>query len=261
MASVINDVVAVFMLKPDDSRLLNQNRTQVWSSRSVLIFLGCVAYLVLVKLIITFFPAAFRSTSQAAVFEWKFLAIWTILGWLGVVLAQKTGFPEPWNGGISNIPRVSLPLAIGILLGILAIATDWLTGWTHFVANKMHLKTIHIDFPASLVIYPGGAIIVNIIYRIFPIPFLLWIISTLLLKKRFQDRVFWILAALLSFIEPIGDFGLKELGFGKMSVVFIEDYVLNFSEMWLFRKLGFLAPILMRIFFYLIWHVLWGYAS
>jgi hypothetical protein len=238
--------------------VLENRRTHSLLSKPVVIFFLLIAYLIAVKLLITFYPAAFRSTTQAAVFEWKFLAIWTILGWIGVVLSQKTGFPEPWNGGISNIHRIILPFLIGISLGILAIGTDWITGWTHFVANKMHMKTIHIDFPASAAIYPGGAIIVNIVYRIFPIPFLLWIISNLILKGRSQNKIFWTLAILLSFVEPLGDIQLKEMGYGTMSAVFIQDYALNIIEMWLFRTLGFLAPIFMRIFFYLIWHVLWG---
>jgi hypothetical protein len=240
------------------SEIAGLNKRNAAFSQPILVFLGLIVYLIFVKVLITIFPASFRSTTQASVFEWKFLAIWTILGWIGVVLSQKTGFPKPWNGGISNTRRVILPLLIGIVLGVLAIATDWITAWTHFVANKMHMKTIHIDFPASLLIYPGGAIIVNIVYRIFPIPFLLWIISNLILKGRAQNRTFWILAILLSFVEPTGDIGLKELGYGTMSAVFIQDYVLNIIECWLFRTLGFLPPILMRIFFYLIWHVLWG---
>ena len=237
------------------------SKSTAWFSRSVAIFLGLILYLILVKLIITFLPAVFRSTAQAAVFDWKFLGIWTLLGWIGVVLAGITGFPEPWNGGISNKRRLLLAIGIGFGLGILAIATDSLTGWTQFVASKMRMKSIHIDFPASILIYPGGAIIVNIIYRIFPIPVLLWLISNLILKKRMQDRIFWILAILLSFVEPLSDLGLKELGYLTMTVVFIQDYVLNFLESWLFRKYGFLTPILMRISFYLIWHVLWGLTS
>src|SRR5262245_62830452 len=176
-----------------------------WLSQSVLSFLGLVLYLVVVKLTITFFPAVFRSTAQAAVFEWKFLAIWAVLGWAGVVLAELTGFPEPWNGGISNSRRLLYAVVIGIGLGVLAIATDLLTGWTHFVAAKMKLQSIHIDFPASLMIYHGGAIIVNILYRIFPIPLLLWLISNLILRKRAQNRVFWILAVLIVFVEPFSD--------------------------------------------------------
>ncbi|HEY7162800.1 MAG TPA: hypothetical protein VH815_16175 [Acidobacteriota bacterium] len=240
--------------------LENRRPIQLFS-KPVFIYFGLVAYLILVKLVITFFPAAFRSTTQAAVFEWKFLALWTVLGWIGVVLSQRTGFPEPWNGGISNARRIFLPLVIGIVLGILAIVTDRLTGWTHFVANKMHMNTIHIDFPASVAIYPGGAIIVNIVYRLFTIPFLLWIISNLILKGRHQNKVFWILAILLAFVEPAGDIALKELGFITMTTVFVQDYALNILESWLFRTLGFLAPIFMRIFFYLIWHVLWGVIS
>ena len=232
-----------------------------WYSKSDFVFFFLVAYLVLVKLIITIYPAVFRSTAQAAVFEWKFLAIWTVLGWIGVVLARKTGFPEPWSGGISNARRLLLSFVIGIVLGVLAIATDSITGWTHFVATKMGLKTIHIDFPASLLIYPGGAIIVNIIYRIFPIPFLLWLISSVILKNRAQDRIFWILAILLSFVEPLSDIGLRAIGYGIMAAVFVQDYALNIIEAWLFRKYGYLTPILMRIFFYLFWHVLWGLHS
>lgn len=235
--------------------------TRGWFSKSVRVFFCLVAYLILVKLVITFFPAVFRSTAQAAVFEWKFLAIWTILGWIGVVLAQRTGFAEPWNGGISNARRLLISFVIGIGLGVLAIATDSWTGWTHFVATKMGLKTIHIDFPASVLIYPGGAIIVNIIYRIFPVPFLLWIISTIILKGRAQNRIFWILAILFSFVEPYSDLGLKQLGYFAMASVFVQDYALNITEAWLFRKYGFLTPILMRIFFYAIWHVLWGLVS
>jgi hypothetical protein len=232
-----------------------------WFSKSVLIFFGLVFYLVLVKLIITFFPAVFRSTAQAAVFEWKFLGIWAALGWLGVVLAGITGFPEPWNGGISNLRRLLFAALIGIGLGILAIATDSLTGWTQFVAAKMKIQSIHIDFPASLLIYPGGAIIVNILYRIFPIPLLLWLISNVIFKGRMQNRIFWILAILLALIEPFSDLGLKELGYPTMVAVFSQDYALNLLESWLFRKFGFLTPILMRISFYLIWHVLWGLYS
>jgi hypothetical protein len=76
-----------------------------------------------------------------------------------------------------------------------------------------------------------------------------------------KNRIFWILAILLALIEPFSDLGLKELGYPTMVAVFSQDYALNLLESWLFRKFGFLTPILMRISFYLIWHVLWGLYS
>ena len=43
-----------------------------------------------------------------------------------------------------------------------------------------------------------------------------------------------------------------------MAAVFAQDYALNFAQAWFFRKRGFLAAIVVRVAFYLVWHVLWG---
>ena len=225
-------------------------------SRSTLIFSGLVAYLVAVKLSLSLWPGVFRSPAQAAVFGWPYLALWAALGYAGVLLSRRTGFPEPWNGGVSNRRRLVLPLVLGVAFGILAIGVDLATHWTDFVARKMGLPTIHIAFPASAIVYPGGAIIVEILYRLFPIPVLLWLVSTVLLRGRRQSQTFWILAAATSLVEPLGDLGLAPLGIPTVAAAFAQDYALNLAQAWLFRRLGFLASILMRVFFYLVWHVL-----
>jgi hypothetical protein len=59
-------------------------------SVSLKVYLGLLAFLVAIKLVLTYFPEVFRSPAQAAVFEWKFLAIWTVTGLLGVMLADRT---------------------------------------------------------------------------------------------------------------------------------------------------------------------------
>jgi len=122
----------------------------------------------------------------------------------------------------------------------------------------MGLPSIHISFPASLLIYPGGAVIVEILYRLFPIPFLLFLLGPALRRKGRQEIAFWVLAFLLSLVEPIGDLGLRPLGLGVVAAVFLQDYALNLSQAWLFRKAGFLSAIWLRVVFYLVWHVAWG---
>jgi len=228
---------------------------------SIKVYLGLMAYLVLVKLILTFLPAVFRSAAQAAVFQWKWITIFTATGLLGVFLADRTGFPAAWGGGISNRARILLPAALGAGLGVLAIGTEVATGWTKFVAAKMNLPTIHIDFPASALIYPGGAIIVEVAYRIFLMPFFLWLVSSMILRGRAQEQTFWALAVITSAIEPVTQ-DLSGMLAGQatfaFALVFIEDYALNFSQAWLFRRYGFLSAVLLRVFFYLVWHVLWG---
>ncbi|HEY3119359.1 MAG TPA: hypothetical protein VGL15_01960 [Vicinamibacteria bacterium] len=43
--------------------------------------------------------------------------------------------------------------------------------------------------------------------------------------------------------------------------MFAQDHALNLVQAWVFRRAGFLASILVRVAFYLIWHVLWGLAA
>ena len=227
---------------------------------SVYVYAGLMAYLALVKIIITFYPAVFRSAAQAKVFAWPAIGIFTVLGTIGVLLADRTGFPAAWGGEISVKRRLLPPTLWGFGLGVLAIATEAATGWTKIVAARMHLSSIHIDWPASVFIYPGGAIIVEVIYRLFLVPLLLWLISSLILRGRSKNTVFWILAVLTSLLEPLSqDLSgmLHEPQHLTFALVFIEDFALNFVQATMFRKYGFFGSVWVRIVFYLLWHVLW----
>jgi hypothetical protein len=68
-----------------------------------------------------------------------------------------------------------------------------------------------------------------------------------------------VLAVLTSLLEPFSQ-DLREIITGPSRFafgwVFAEDYALNLGQAWLFRRYGFLSSILLRVFFYLIWHVL-----
>jgi hypothetical protein len=225
---------------------------------SIKVWLGLVVYLVLVKGIITFFPATFRSVDQAAVFAWPALGIWAVLGLIGVWLSHKTGFPSAWDEHLSNRQRLWIPIIIGLAYAVFEVAFDLLTGYSKFESALHHAAKVNIDFPASLWIYPGGAIIVEVVYRLFLIPVLLWLISSLMLKGRWQMQTFWALAILTSFIEPLTqDLEALQLGVVMLIAVLLKGFGLNFIQATLFRKYGFVAAILMRVAFYLIWHVLY----
>jgi hypothetical protein len=123
---------------------------------SLVVYVELMAYLVLVKLVLTFLPNMFRSPAQAAVFAWPALAVWAVLGGLGVYLTDRTGFLAPWGEPGSNSKRLWLPTVLGAALGVVAIATEVLTHWTEIVATEMNLPSIHISWPASVLICPGG---------------------------------------------------------------------------------------------------------
>lgn len=225
---------------------------------SVTIYLALMAYLALVKIIITFVPATFRSISQAAVFAWPFIGIWTVAGLIGIWFARKTGFPEAWDARVSTVQQLLIPALLGIGLSLPFIATDMLTHYNSLLAAQYNQPRANIDFPASLLIYPGGAIIVEVFYRLLPVPLLLWLISNVMLRGRGQSHIFWILAILTSLIEPLTqDLDVLPFGMTLFAVVFLEDFALNLAQAALFRKCGFLAAIVMRVAFYMIWHVLY----
>ena len=232
--------------------------TNAGLARSIRIFLVLMAYCAGVKLVLTLMPGVFRSPAQAAVFRWPFLLLWTLLGLAGVWLSSKTGFPAPGEGPIPSKRAALLAAVLGLAFGAAAIVTDLATGWTRFVAGKMGLPSIHIPFPASILIYPGGAVIVEVLYRLFPIPLLLFLLAPVLRKEERRETAFWILALLLSLVEPLGDLGLRPLGAGVVAAVFLQDYALNLAQAWLFRRAGFVSSIWLRVVFYLVWHVTWG---
>ena len=221
-------------------------------------YLLLMAYLVLVKLAITFVPDAFRSTAQAAVFAWPMIAILTVLGLGGLWLARRIGLPGFWNPDLPASRKWLLPVLLGVAFGALAIGVDVATGWTDVIERKLGVPSIHIDFPASLLIYPGGAIIVNVIYYLIPIPLLVWLVSGVILRGRFREQVYWSVAAMAAAIEPL----TQDLSYPGpvwvMLLVLLSDYTLNFAQAALFRRGGFFATVLLRVSFYLIWHVAWG---
>src|SRR5262245_49612144 len=84
--------------------------------RSVQVYLGLMLYLVAVKITLTLMMAnsGFRSPSQAAVFAWPAIGIFTIAGLIGLGLVHRLGLPGVWS---SNVPlrwRLLIPTAGGL---------------------------------------------------------------------------------------------------------------------------------------------------
>jgi hypothetical protein len=207
-----------------------------------------ILYLVAVRLTIARNPDMFRSAAQAAVFTWPMLGIVAVVGLVGTFLARRTRFPEMWDAQVSMIWRLWVPVVGGLLLGGVAILVDRATHWTTLAAEQMHLPSIHINPPSSLLIYPGGAIIVSILYFLFFAPLLLW---------AFRGRTFWIIALLTAAIEPVTQDLNIAAGIGVIIAVFAADYALSLGQVCLFRRAGFVPAVLLRVAFYAVWLMLW----
>lgn len=220
-------------------------------------YLALVGGLAAVKLALLFGPPAFRSPAQAAVFAWPFLATVAAAGLGGVWLSRRVGIPDLLDGKIAGRDRFLRPAVVGLGLGAALLLSDLRFAWTAPLAAGHGLASIHIPFPMSLLIYPGGAVIVCILYYLVPVPALTWLVSRGLLRGRHAGLVYWIVGGLCAAIEPLTQDltpALRAQG-AVAALVFALDYAANLAQVVVFRRAGFLAVVTLRIAFYVAWHI------
>ena len=234
-------------------------------SNSVATWLALVAYLAVAKVLsLTLVPITFRSAGQEALFDWPTLVVHAALGLVGVVLAERTGFPAAWDARVSSRQRLLIPALVGLGIGALAVVLDLLTGGGEAVARATGQPSFNIDFPGSLLAYSAGGILVDVEYRLFTVPFLLWLTSGVLLRGRGQAPTFRVLAAVSTLFEPLlQGVGLFIMGDGVITVEMLAGYMvtaisLNLAQVLFYRRSGLVASVLVRQADYLVWHIAYG---
>ena len=237
-------------------------------SSSVFIWLTLVGYLLLVKTVILPLLPPLEIDTVAMIFAWGNIVIFSLVGLAGVWLADRTGFMPALDPRVSNRQRYLIPLLIGGIIGTLALLLDLMTQSSQRLAELMGESSFNTDFPASLFVYTGGTVLIEAIFRLFIFPALLGLISYVILKKRWQEQIFWGLAILLSLLEPLGQFS-GQLGYAPSAdplqfflafsyPYFVVNYILALSQAYVFRTYGFLASFTLRIGYYIIWHIVYG---
>jgi len=230
--------------------------------RSLLVWLALMAFVVLVKLIVmTFYPGVFRSPSQQAVFAWPALALWGVLGAAGLWFTHAAGLPGAWDSRVPNSRRLLWPVLTGLAFGVVQVAFDLVTRYTQLLANFYNEPAVNIVFPANVLIYPAASVIVEVLYRLLPLPLLLWLISRVILRGRASNTVFWVLAILTSLLEPV----TQNLGAGPvlgpavLAGSLALGFAFNLGQAVLLGRYGVLASILMRVAFYVVWHMVYAH--
>jgi hypothetical protein len=221
------------------------------------VLLGFVA---LTNLFITFIGAGLETDPRSVLFSWPAIGVFGALGLIGIMLSHATGFPAAWDQRVDARQRFLIPALAGVVLGCVQSALNPIFNWTGFFTQASGMA-FNAPWPGSVLFYTSGAIEVEVLYRLIPVCLLLWLTSSLVLRGRAQMQIFWLLAVVSSLIEP-SDQDLPDLGggasLGQVGVGFAIDFALNFTQAVMFRRYGFLAAIIVRVAFYLVWHVAYG---
>ncbi|HEC78962.1 MAG TPA: CPBP family intramembrane metalloprotease [candidate division WOR-3 bacterium] len=191
------------------------------------------------------------------------LVLYGGLGFLGLKLSQKLGFADIWDSKVSNKQRLLIPAFIGLGIGVFFIFADAILSQFHTLGPLPHPT-----FPTSLVASAVAGIGEELIFRLFFISFWVWLISYVILKKRWQNQIFWIVAIFSALAFAFGHipsvmilFGLNtvnEIPFALMTEIILLNGVLSLFAAYYFRKFGFLAAVGIHFWVDIVWHVIWG---
>ena len=185
------------------------------------------------------------------------------LGFIGLKLSSKLGFIDIWDLKVSNKQRFLIPALVGGGIGIFFILAD-------VIFSKFHtLGSIpHPPFPTSLVASATAGIGEEVIFRLFFISFWVWFVSYVILKKRWQNQIFWIVTLFSALAFALGHFPSVMILFGfktireipsvLISEIILLNGVISIFAAYYFRKYGFLAAVGIHFWTDIIWHAIWG---
>ena len=239
---------------------------------SIKIYLGMVIVLSLLAALNVFLPKGkFLPESQlpasksviALMTTAMMLFLYGGLGFIGITFSRKLGFAEIWDDRVTNRQRFLIPGLIGAALGVFFIGADMILSRYHSLGNIPHPR-----FPTSLVASAIAGIGEEIIFRLFFISFWVWLISYFLLKKKWQNQIFWIVTV-FSALTFAGAhlpsvmilFSLKQFSQippALMIEIILLNGVLSVAAAYYFRKYGFLTAVGIHFWADVVWHLIWG---
>ena len=229
-----------------------------WSG-SARVWLGVLAYFVASGLAIRLvFPHALADPAQASFFQPSSLGIIWLFGLAGVWLAGRTGFPDALAPTVLAGRRFLLPALLGVGFGLALVALDRASGFTAAIAAQHGLTRQYTGLLPTLLVFLAAAAIVEVVYRLLPIPLALWIVSNGLLRGRGQTPAFWALAILTSLLEPATQYADTRILAPSVAATLLGlQFAANLTQAALFRRYGLLATLTLRIALYVVFHVLY----
>jgi hypothetical protein len=191
------------------------------------------------------------------------LLVYGGLGWLGLTLWRRLGYPDVWDPMVSTRERLVPPALAGLWIGLAFIVADNIFSRYHGLGPLPHPP-----FPTSLVVSFQAGLGEEMIFRLFFIPVLVWFISHVALKGKQQNTVFWVAAIFSGMFFAAGHIPTVMILLGTSSFssiptamlveIFLLNGTLSLIAAFFFKRSGYLAAVTVHTTTDLVWHVIWG---
>ena len=161
-------------------------------------------------------------------------------GWFAIYALGNTT-------GLLFAAALAVPLAIAIILVDLKVVFP---------------EDTNVLLPDALLFYPAMGFVVDIVFHVLPLALLLLILTSPPLNISFEKAVLPCILV-IALLEPIYQ---TVLGFSSPQPLWTNVFVaaniflINLTQLLLFRRYDFVSMYSFRLVYYLLWHILWGYA-
>lgn len=177
------------------------------------------------------------------------IALVTAAGGLALKLLHARGGFEVFKA-TARLRGVVLSAALATLFAVEVVVADHII---RFPAD------MNVPLPHALLFYPAIAYVAEIVFHALPLALLILFLGPLLKGLR-RDRLVWLGIFLTALLEPTFQAGFEEEPISWAGAyVWVHLYAFNLLQLYVFKRYDFASMYAFRLFYYLYWHIAWGF--
>jgi hypothetical protein len=163
------------------------------------------------------------------------------------ILQQRFGFIVlTGKGTLTGLGRAAI---YALVMGVVIVAVDFIL---------LYPENINVPVPQAWLYYPAAGFAAEVIFHLLPLSLLLLALSPLAGRLR-NEKLLWITILITAAVEPVFQALFSGEGFAIRNIyTTIHVYVFGLLQLMLFKRFDFISMYALRIFYYAIWHVIWG---
>ncbi len=168
------------------------------------------------------------------------------------VLADRGWYQVPRRGEPEVAPEgVRWAVVAGVGLSLVAVAFDNLVPFP---------QEMNVPWPQSTLLYPAIAFVAEVAFHLVPLALLVLALGWRF-EPRSDDRRVWVAVGVVACLEALFHTVDALSGSDQRLAWFVGPHLLVVGavELVIFRRFGFMAMMIFRLTYYLVWHIAWGY--